>query len=152
MVLDPALLTDRLTQVFTTSGTESSKAEQWADALRLYTAPIVYVVLPPAQDAAKIALQAALLGFNVPGAAHVVLDTALSAYAATLALGMIANGATGATPPLPGILAPQLIAQFASNRLSVVSASVAANGIATIIHTWFLTGTYLIGMTPFPWT
>lgn len=146
----PGLQTD-LGNVFSTGGEEAQKALEWSNALRTFTTGIAYPVLPPAQDAARAALQAALAGFNASGQAHLVIDAALSAYAAALAVGMVANGATAAVPPTPGLLAPLLLAAFSANRAGALTPAAAASVVATVIHGWFLTGTYTVGAATSPW-
>lgn len=147
----PSLQAD-LAATFGTGGDESQKALAWSNAIRTYTAGIVFAVLPADQDAARAVLQAGLAGFNAPNAAASVLDAALSVYAATFAVKMVANGATAAVPPVPGTLAPLLTATFLANTTGLLSPTAAAATVAATLDGWFRTGTYTIGIIASPWS
>jgi len=147
----PGLQAD-LGNVFSTGGNEAQKALEWSNAIRSFTTAVVFAVLPATQDAARVVLQGALSGFNASSQAATVIDTALSAYASALAVGMVANGATAAVPPAPGVLAPLLTATFLANRTGSLTPAAAASAVAAVIFGWFSTGTYTVGAVTSPWS
>lgn len=147
----PSLQAD-LATTFGSGGDEPQKALDWSNAIRTYTTAILFAVLPADQDAARVVLQAGLAGFNAPNAAAGVLDAALSVYVATLAVKMVANGATAAVPPVPGTLAPLLTATFAANTTGLLTPTAAAAAVAATLDAWFRTGTFTIGIVVSPWS
>lgn len=133
-------LTDFFENYDSENDTEATQASRWADEIRTFTTAIVPAVLPPAQDAAKAAFEAALSGMSGSGAGIAIFDSAFAAYATALAAAMIPAPPGGNVPP-PVLLSVTLSPVFVSNNMSGVTAAQAATSIATVIQAWFITGT-----------
>jgi len=141
----PLILPDLINEIGSFSNPESSNftgypetifdaANKWADAIDSYTSEIV----PPTttRASAKATLISSLNAINVQsGNAIVVMQTALTAYASTLATGMQPSF-TGVPPILPLVITPvSVLGMSGASNEEVISL------LCNIIHTWFKTGT-----------
>ncbi len=134
MALNTAQLSTDLTSFFTNlPQTEAECADAWSEIIGDYTVAIVPPVVPATHAAAVVALRAALIGMNAPGAALGVFQGALATFAGALA---------GSMPPAPpgGNVAPPTPIPLAFGGL-YSSVPLAVNAHRTVIDTWFRTGT-----------
>lgn len=146
MPLNPASLQSSLESLFSAPPpTAAECAQAWADAVQTYAAAVV----PPSTTVAAAA--AALVGaltsaFGSPSAAA-AFDAAFTAFAATVAAGMLPTF-TGVPPPAPlGVAALLAVSQ--------PSHAAAAAAFASLIDTWAKTGTAVLVAPPntvVPWS
>lgn len=119
-------------------------ATAWANAIDTYMGGGLAVTPPSASGAiAKTGLQTGLLGMSAPGAAIPIFDTAMLAYATSLAAGMSTMPApfVGTPPIVPLTLTPPTLVTIVAAGLAGASSAEQAAVIATWIDTWFKTGT-----------
>lgn len=127
MALNPAGLQSSLAAFLgDVPPTETECAQEWADALQAYAS----TVTPPSSTvaAAATAFKGALTGMGVDGAAAAKFATAMTAFGASLAGGMVPPAVP---PPAPFVLPVSL----------TDNPSVAATAISTAIQLWMVTGT-----------
>lgn len=137
---------------------EADAAVRWANAIDRYTGNGLSItppaVFPGAGNLAREALVLGLAGMSAPpplgGAA--VMDAAFAAYASALAGAMITAVITAATPPPPGALSIALAAAAAPAMIpgGAVTPEIQTLAIASAIHVWFSTGTYVGAAGPPP--
>lgn len=108
-------------------------SERWTNAIHSYAKGVIPATTPVSQEAAKSALLAAWQSLEVE--ALVAFSSGLTAYAAALGLGM-QPAFTATPPPTPVVLAPTFAIGSAGG-----SGADCAKSMASIIHTWFKTGT-----------
>lgn len=109
-------------------------AERWSTIINNYASSVIPASLGSA--AAKLALQTTLLGID-PNTQNglVLFANGLTAYAAALGAGM-APAFIAVPPPIPIVLSTMSAAGLAG-----ASGSDCASILATLIDTWFRTGT-----------
>lgn len=146
MPLNPTSLQSSLGSLFANPPPGGAAcAQAWADAINGYAASIV----PPSTTvaAAVTALASALAAaFSSPTAAP-AFDAAFTAFAVTVAAGMLPTF-TGVPPPAPLNIA----AQLAVNQPTHAAAAAA---FAALLDAWFRTGTAVLVAPPFtvvPWS
>lgn len=106
----------------------TSCAGPWADGMEAYAAAVV----PPSTTVgtAAVAFESALATMDQADQAQTVIQTALTAFATAVALGM--QPAFTGVPPA---------SSWSYSFSNTISASEAAQGIASSIDTWMKTGT-----------
>src|SRR5204862_6467009 len=117
---------------------ESACAQRWGSALGAYAAAIT----PPSTTvtSAAQAVAGALAGFSDAGAAPAKLDSALTAFAASVGSGMTGTAAPPVSPGMASVLG------------SIYSTTDDAAGqIAQKIDTWMKTGTLTVGTVVTSW-
>ncbi len=108
-------------------------AQKWSEAIAAYAAGII----PPSTTvaAAQAAMQGAMTGMSLSGAAIVIFPLAFTTFALTLAGGM-APAFTAIPPPVPIIFASVFVSGMAGAPASEI-----VSQMASIIDLWFRTGT-----------
>jgi hypothetical protein len=146
MPLNPAALQSSLASLFASPpATRAACAQAWADAVNGYAAAIVPASTTVAAGVA--ALSSALASaFAAPSAAS-PFDAAFAAFAVTVAGGMLPTF-TGVPPAAPLNVAGQLATEQPTH-------AAAAAAWASLIDTWFRTGTGVLVAPPntvVPWS
>ena len=123
-------------------------ASNWSNVMFNYTASII----PPSTtgSAAKSAMESILLGIAAPGSFFPLFTAGITAFATTLAAGMLPTY-TGVIPVAPLVIEPAMMAipLVAGNDALRIST------MAGIIDTWFRTGTAVLVAPPYtviPWS
>lgn len=146
MPLNPASLQSALASLYAAPpGTRAACAQAWADAINGYAAALVPASTTLAAGVATLA-SALASAFGSPSAAA-PFDAAFTALATTLAAGMLPTF-TGVPPPAPLNVA----AQLGTNQPTHAAAAAAW---ASLIDTWFRTGTAVLVAPPHtlvPWS
>lgn len=146
MPLNPASLQSSLESLFAAPpATRAACAQAWADAVNGYAASIVPASTTVAAAVATLAGSLAS-AFAAPSAAS-PFDAAFAACAVTIAAGMLPLF-TGVPPPAPLNIASLL-------GSSQPSHAAAAAAFASLIDTWFRTGTGVLVAPPntvVPWS
>ena len=128
MPMDPTTAKTTLGNLFATgAGDEATARAAWAQAMEDLCTDIVPASTTVAAAAAT--LETALTGFNAPGAAQALFDTALLAFVIT-----VGGGMAGFTPTPP-------IAPTGLTYPEEDDAQDAADAIIDTVHTWLQTGT-----------
>lgn len=147
MAMNLAGLTSSLTALFASPPpTREACAQSWADAVSAYAAAVVPASATVA--AASATLSTALAAAFAQPSAVAAMETAFTAWATTVAAGMVAGGWTGAPPA--GAVGFSTLA-----GLQQATHAGAASAFATKINTWALTGTAVLiapPFTPVAWT
>lgn len=138
-------------------GTEyDSAAETLGEAIITYTNPIIYAVNgKPAMDSS---FKAVLKTSRIPSASngYLMVNFAdwLAAYTAQFPAGMIAAGATAATPPAGlGALKIALLGIWGTPTIPIPnSRQQFATKFSNAVDIYMRTGTYTIGTTVLPWS
>lgn len=112
----------------------SQMANNWANAVNEYAKTVFPI--SSTSSAAKSAMEGVFMGMVAPMSGLVIFPAAFSAYAAALSPGMIVSNFNGIPPPSPIILAPAFAVPLLSTTLQI-----RIDTMATIIDTWFKTGT-----------
>lgn len=146
MPLNPASLQSSLESLFAEPPAAAADcAQAWADAINGYAASIVPVSTTVAAGVSALA-SALASAFSSPSAAS-AFDAAFSAFATTVAGGMLPTF-TGVPPPAPLGVAAQL-------AVTQETHAAAAAAWASLIDSWFRTGTAVLVAPPntvVPWS
>lgn len=147
MPVNPSGLSNSLASNFASPAADAAGcAQQWADAVKSYAADVV----PPSTtlETAAAALQSGLATAFAAPSAIAGMEQAFSAFGTSLAVGM-APTFTGAPPPGPVGFANQFGGPAPETH------GAAAGAIASLIDTWFRTGTATLVAPPntvTPWS
>jgi hypothetical protein len=113
----------------------SGVADNWSNVLLNYAGTAI-----PSSSTATVAAQAAktvLLGATAPGSFFPLLVQAYSAFANTLAGGMVSGG-SGMAPPVPIDFSPVLALPLSANSTPQIISL-----FSSITDAWFRTGTFI---------
>lgn len=121
-------------------------AENWANAIDTYAAEIIPATTAVASGAARQAFIPVMAASAAPSAAIAAFPQAFTAYAAQVATGMTSGAIVSTPPPAPIVIAPIFPIGLSGNTPLLIST------FASIIDTWFRTGTYTVsGGAPIFW-
>ena len=125
----------------------SEVADKWSTAINNYAGSVIPI--STTASAAKSAMQSGLSGITVtPPTFEALFISGISAYATALAAGMLPLFV--GTPPVT----PIAISTIFPLGLAGATGEEISDAFATIIHTWFLTGTATpsVGGSPIIWS